>query len=594
MTDDATDPTLTPSQVIGVAATSAASEATTLQPASGKLPARYALGGALGVGGMGEVVLATDSQIGRDVAIKRMRVAPSPGAIARFVREAKIQGRLDHPAIVPVHELANDDEGQPFFVMKRLTGTTLAEILAQRTFSRQKLLRAFADVCLAIEFAHSRGVVHRDLKPANIMLGDFGEVYVLDWGVARILGETEERDATPVLANDDQATEAGAILGTPGYMAPEQLRGESLDGRADVFALGCILFEILAGEPLLPRGRDALKATLEPVDARPSQRAIASDIPPELDEVCARATQLDRDKRPTARDLAMCIERYLDGDRDLALRKNLAITHLDAARTALAAGDGEVERSTAMREAGRAIALDPRSSDAAALVGRLMLEPPRETPPEVTQHVNALGEVTIRQKARVQAGVMVAFLLFAPVFYWLGVRSDALAALFAATVLFELFVMLAFAYKRRAVTNLDAYLLTCVNGISIAILARLFSPFLIAPPIAAVSVVLIVLDPRLRWGKILLITSIAALSPWVLELTGVLSRTMGATAAGDLVLHSPLVRCDLPRAEIVLALALLTMLTFAGLTARSIAVSHRKALASIELQAWHLRQLVKR
>src|SRR6185503_14204417 len=159
-----TDPTMTPTEAIGIAKTSASSEATTLVPSSAKLPARYAVGRPLGIGGMGEVVLATDAQIGRDVAIKRMRVAPTPSAVARFVREAKIQGRLEHPAIVPVHELANDAEGRPFFVMKRLTGTTLADILGgKRGPTQQKLLRAFADVCLAIEFAHNRGVIHRDL-----------------------------------------------------------------------------------------------------------------------------------------------------------------------------------------------------------------------------------------------------------------------------------------------------------------------------------------------------------------------------------------------------------------------------------------------
>src|SRR5512140_2184661 len=115
-----------------------------------QLPARYRLGARLGAGGMGEVVLATDTQIGRDVAIKRLRVAPSPAAVARFEREAKIQGRLDHPAIVPVHELGTDADGQPFFVMKRLAGQTLSAQIAAGV-SRQKLLRAFADVCLAIE-----------------------------------------------------------------------------------------------------------------------------------------------------------------------------------------------------------------------------------------------------------------------------------------------------------------------------------------------------------------------------------------------------------------------------------------------------------
>src|SRR5688572_24537938 len=152
-------------------------------------PAGYALREVLGRGGMGEVVLATDEKFGRAVAIKRMRGRASPTAIVRFEREARIQARLEHPSIVPVHELGRDANGRPFFTMKRLAGVTLAQVLANETVvrirPRQQLLRAFADVCRAIDLAHTRGVIHRDLKPANIMLGDFGEVYVLDWGVAR-------------------------------------------------------------------------------------------------------------------------------------------------------------------------------------------------------------------------------------------------------------------------------------------------------------------------------------------------------------------------------------------------------------------------
>src|ERR1043165_5843394 len=190
----ATDPTLTPSRVMAEDATAPASgadpAAATSRPT---LPARYQPAGRLGAGGMGEVLLASDQQLGRDVAIKRM-LASSPALEARFLREARIQGRLEHPAIVPVHELATDSEGRPFFVMKRLTGATLSDMLTATTYSRQKLLRAFADVCMAVAFAHSRGIVHRDLKPSNIMLGDFGEVYVLDWGIARILAEIAEHD----------------------------------------------------------------------------------------------------------------------------------------------------------------------------------------------------------------------------------------------------------------------------------------------------------------------------------------------------------------------------------------------------------------
>ena len=151
---------------------------------------RYRIGARLGRGGMGEVLEAHDEQIGRDVAIKRMLAeAPSSSQIDRFLREAKIQGQLEHPAIVPVHELGRDLEGRPYFAMKKLAGTTLSAILHRGTTPRNRLLRAFTDVCLAVELAHTRGIVHRDLKPSNFMLGDFGETYVLDWGVAKVVGE---------------------------------------------------------------------------------------------------------------------------------------------------------------------------------------------------------------------------------------------------------------------------------------------------------------------------------------------------------------------------------------------------------------------
>src|SRR5262245_24735311 len=175
------------------------------------LAPRYVVGGVIGKGGMGEVRAARDVDIGRDVAVKRMRAGdPAPGELARFVREARVQGRLDHPAIVPVHELGVDDDGRPYFTMKRLAGTTLAEILGRDDAAahRPRMLRAFVDVCLAIEFAHARQVVHRDLKPANIVLGDYGEVYVLDWGVARVTGDHDAGGGAP--SGDDVDTIDGA------------------------------------------------------------------------------------------------------------------------------------------------------------------------------------------------------------------------------------------------------------------------------------------------------------------------------------------------------------------------------------------------
>ncbi len=148
----------------------------------------YQLGEVIGRGGMGEVIAAVDQSLGREVALKRMRHSdPTGDAVSRFVREAKVQALLDHPAIVPVHELGEDSDGNPYFTMKRLTGTTLQEAL-EANKPTQPLLRALVDVCFAIQLAHERDIVHRDLKPTNVMLGNYGDVYVIDWGVARMLG----------------------------------------------------------------------------------------------------------------------------------------------------------------------------------------------------------------------------------------------------------------------------------------------------------------------------------------------------------------------------------------------------------------------
>ncbi|HSD86131.1 MAG TPA: serine/threonine-protein kinase, partial [Kofleriaceae bacterium] len=300
--------------------------------APAELGSRYRLGEPLGEGGMGEVILAFDEQIGREVAIKRIRLAePTAEALSRFLREARVQGRLEHPAIVPVYDLAVDRTGRPFFVMKRLTGTLMSDlirVLHEGTAidviaTRARLLRAFADVCLAIEFAHSKGIVHRDLKPSNIMLGDFGEVYVLDWGIAR--ADADAEDSAPRMPKADLSlesgeTQLGTVLGTPAYMAPEQLVGERATAAADIYALGCILFEIVAGAQL-HKQRSTL-AALTSIDARPSM--VRPDAPPELDVICVHATKLEPRERPlSARALGDAVQAYLDGDRDLAMRKQL-------------------------------------------------------------------------------------------------------------------------------------------------------------------------------------------------------------------------------------------------------------------------------
>src|SRR5580658_2376447 len=223
--------------------------------------ARYAVKSLLGQGGMGEVHLTADGWIGREVAMKiaHQGQAAQPHLRARFVREALVQGQLEHPSIVPVYDLGTRPDGATFFTMKRVRGLTLQEIVrglregdpaVTRAYSRRRLLTSMSSACLAVSFAHSRGIVHRDLKPENVMLGDFGEVYVLDWGVARVLDDSwaqRAHQASVGVSAPIGQTLAGALVGTPGYAAPEQVQGDRRVGeRSDVYALGAILFELLA------------------------------------------------------------------------------------------------------------------------------------------------------------------------------------------------------------------------------------------------------------------------------------------------------------------------------------------------------------
>ena len=233
-------------------------------------PSRYQLIGELARGGMGAIFQGRDLDLGRDLAVKVIREEhrDHPEMVRRFVEEAQIGGQLQHPGIIPVHELGRLPDGRLFIAMKLVRGRTLAALLATRRGpdeDRMRFLSIFEQVCQTMAYAHARGVIHRDLKPSNIMVGSFGEVQVMDWGLAKVLdqgGVADEEKA--ILASGDapavwtlrsgsaaMESRPGSVLGTPSYMAPEQARGalDTLDERADVFALGSILCEILTGEP---------------------------------------------------------------------------------------------------------------------------------------------------------------------------------------------------------------------------------------------------------------------------------------------------------------------------------------------------------
>jgi serine/threonine-protein kinase len=569
--------------------------------------ARYRFGEVLAEGGMGEVLLAYDEHIGRDVAVKRMRAAePTAEELSRFVREARVQGRLEHPAVVPVHDLTVDGDGRPFFVMKRLSGTTMLELLGRlraggetdEAAARRRLLRAFADVCLAIEFAHSRGIVHRDLKPANIMLGDFGEVYILDWGVARAITEAADpggppsgsRPAAADLRLDTGDTLVGTVLGTPAYMAPEQLAGERAGPAADLYALGCILYEIVAGVALHQQRRVGAALTL-PLDPRPSARR--PDAPPELDAICDRATRLDPGARhPSARALGDAVQAYLDGDRDVAARVELARRHIAAARAALAAGDDESHRRTAMREAGRALALDPTAAEAADLVTHLMLKPPRAVPAEVEHEIAAIDNESARHQGRLAALAMLGYLGFVPLLLWTGVRNPGFIVAFAILAAGSCLHVLALS-RRDGIARRGIYLNACINAVLIGLIARMVGPFIIAPTLAMTTLMAYAAHPRFgRMSIMALIFGAAVAVPWILELLGVLQSTYRFSADGELVLASSIVRFSALPVQLAFAALLVLLLAVVGVLSRGLAKRQRDATRTLELHAWHLRQVV--
>jgi tetratricopeptide (TPR) repeat protein/tRNA A-37 threonylcarbamoyl transferase component Bud32 len=302
---------------------------------------RFQLGAELARGGMGVIYSARDESLGRDVAVKvlheRYRADPLVGQ--RFVEEARITAQLQHPGIPPVFEVGRLDDGRPYLAMKLIQGRTLEALLKERpapASDRGRFLAMFEQICQAVGYAHSKHILHRDLKPANVMVGAFGEVQVMDWGLAKVLqpggtaahepaGDTQRTGGTIIRTarQSDSATLVGSMLGTPAFMAPEQAGGElgRLDERADVFGLGAILCVILTGAP--PYGGKSGEAV-----RLMAIRAILADAHARLDccgadarlvELCRACLSAQREGRPgDAGAVADAIHRYLAGVEERA------------------------------------------------------------------------------------------------------------------------------------------------------------------------------------------------------------------------------------------------------------------------------------
>lgn len=306
-----------------------------------EMASRFIIQRELGAGALGVVWLARDEKLKRSVALKEMNpeAAEFPRAWHRFCREAEITGFLEHPNVVPLYQFGNDPQtGRPFYAMRFVGKRTLAEAIQEyhdrlaageeTPMDLHKMLTAFLGVCQALAYAHSRGVIHRDLKPENVALDNFGQVVVLDWGLARL---TEEFESGNLLSGERsisdsgfEQTMAGEVIGTPLYMAPEQASGaqEQVDERTDVYGLGAILFAMLTGTaPHATQSRDGdsvvtVKELLNRIatDPSPDPTQHRSDIPAGLVNICKRALRFKQHSRyQTAGELADAVERWMAG-----------------------------------------------------------------------------------------------------------------------------------------------------------------------------------------------------------------------------------------------------------------------------------------
>lgn len=316
-----------------------------LQEPLSMLPAsRYEVRGTLGMGGQGDVREVYDRILQRTVALKALKeeLVRQNEVRRAFLREARLLAQLSHPSIVPVYDLGELASGAPAYTMRRISGRSLRDIfhamrrgeLSSRDYSRRRLLEILQQVALTVGYAHHRGVVHRDLKPGNIMVGDFGEVMVVDWGIARVHGDHpafQDDDFLPSGAppirthSGHEPTVQGTIKGTPSYMAPEQARGDNafIGPWTDVHALGLILYELLLGEPARETGlaEEVVLAAQQPVRRTPEQRRLedrvsAEPIPEELDVVCMKCLAEPFSERyPDGETVARALRAFLDGQR---------------------------------------------------------------------------------------------------------------------------------------------------------------------------------------------------------------------------------------------------------------------------------------
>ena len=562
---------------------------------------RFTTRGILGEGGMGKVDLLHDEWIGRQIARKSLRpeLVKHGKAYRAFFREARIQGQLEHPAIVPVHDLGFHADGAPYFVMKRIRGRTLRDVLAGDQPPLRRILEAFTRVCLAIDYAHARGVIHRDLKPDNIMLGDFGEIYVLDWGIAQLQDDDQHAGEALAVEATHAADPSKVPVGTPAYMAPEQVACAEIDSRADVYAMGAVLFEILTGRMLRETDsvRKALSMALVP-SPRASSVAKDREIPPELDEACAMALAVDAKNRlPSVRALADYVQRYLDGDRDLELRLQRSREHLTNAMLLLETATmpmDETRRREAAQEATRAIALDPENRQAQALLIELMLEPPKTMPAQVREKL-AMEKAKRTRAIALAAGAAYGASAVAIILWTLfaDVRIDERLVFSIGAIAIAIATAGAIQVARSRIPTDSLLLATFLSSsIALVVMSRGLAPTVLTPLMLATNCfgfVLVSSSPVRRvviGGSIvlpLLLWIVDQISPTTV-ITGdtvtITSQLYSGSGVGSLYAAAPFVVPILVGVFAITFTRVLEQMESNG--------------AQVELQRWRLRQLLPR
>jgi serine/threonine protein kinase len=288
---------------------------------------RYIEGAEIGRGGLGRVSSVYDKRLGRQVALKE-KLKGGHRADARFFQEALITAQLEHPSIIPVYDFGRKTDGTICYAMKLVSGNTLTEAITKKPLlaTRLPLLPNVLAVCEAVAYAHSKKIIHRDLKPHNILVGDFGETILIDWGIAKSVGskdwQTEEAQSKPSL--EANLTQQGSVLGTPAYMPLEQAQGKEVDERADVYSLGAILYHLLSGKPpyQAKNGVEVLKLLL--AGPPPSLEIVAPLAPRDLQSIINKAMERDpRDRYETAKELVQDLKSFLAGQMVVARRYSL-------------------------------------------------------------------------------------------------------------------------------------------------------------------------------------------------------------------------------------------------------------------------------